>query len=84
MLLKASTAASGVRNTGMCLLLSRWRAERTVASPIQQPSTGLECGEKTSPTAAATASASVPALGEKISSTPSTLRSATAACMAAT
>ncbi len=83
MLWKASTPASGVRKFGIPRALRCSRAGFTLASPIQQPSTGLAAGEKPAPTARATASGSPPALGEWISSTPSAPRSFSAASSAA-
>jgi len=55
----------------------------TEESPIQQASSGLFIGLGMSASAFAVAAASMPALGEKMASTPSTWLSDEAASMAA-
>ncbi len=83
MLPKAPTAASGVRKFGMAAVRSTSRAGPTVASPIQQASSGLPMRRLASASACATSVASVPGLGEWMASTPSIWRSFSAASMAA-
>ena len=83
MLPKASVAVSGVRKLGMPAMFNALRALRTSSSPIQQASTGLPARRKTSVTALATASESLPGLGEYTTSTPSTLASLPQASTAA-
>ena len=82
MLPKAPTAASGVRKVGICALRRILRAGTTVASPIQQLSSGLGASRLASARAWATPSASAPGLGEKMANTPSICRSENAACSA--
>ena len=83
MLLNAPTAASGVRKLGMAALASTSRAAPTEASPIQQHSSGLPRRALLSAMTVAMSAASMPALGECTTSTPSTARSRPAASMAA-